>query len=140
GLVVRQRLAEADPGNAQFQRDLSISWNKIGDLAVAAGDGKAAREAFEKGLAVRQRLAEADPGNAQFQRDLILSHVKLASCSDQPDDHYRAALAIVERLQAEGRIEPKDAWVISDLRQRLGATGGGLSWVRRLLKGMPRSR
>ena len=36
-LAIAQRLAAADPGNAGWQRDLSVSHNKIGNLAVAAG-------------------------------------------------------------------------------------------------------
>jgi Flp pilus assembly protein TadD len=33
-----ERLAKADPGNAGWQRDLSVSHNKIGDVQQAQGD------------------------------------------------------------------------------------------------------
>ena len=37
GLAIRERLAKSDPGNAGWQRDLSVSYNKIGDVLVAQG-------------------------------------------------------------------------------------------------------
>ena len=37
GLAIRDRLAKSDPGNAGWQRDLSVSFNKIGNVQVAQG-------------------------------------------------------------------------------------------------------
>ena len=37
-LAIADRLARSDPGNAGWQRDLSVSYNKIGDVQVAQGD------------------------------------------------------------------------------------------------------
>jgi len=117
-------LAEADPDHAGFQHDLSVSYIKLGDLAVASLDGKAARDFFEKALAVRKKLAEADPDNAGFQRDLIVSLVKLAESGDAPAMRYAEALAIAEGLAADSRLQGRDQWMVDDLRQRLAAAGG----------------
>ena len=38
GLAIADRLAKADPGNAGWQRDLSVSYDKIGDVQVAQGN------------------------------------------------------------------------------------------------------
>jgi hypothetical protein len=65
-----QRLADADPGNAGWQRDLSVSHEKIGNVAVSAGDFAAARSAYETSLAISSRLAALDPSNAQWRNDL----------------------------------------------------------------------
>ena len=46
GLKIRERLAASDPANAAWQRDLSVSLNKLGDLAVAQGDLPAAARHF----------------------------------------------------------------------------------------------
>jgi hypothetical protein len=54
------RLAAADPANTEWQRDLSVSHNKLGDVAVAAGD-----------------LAAADPANTQWERDLSNTQQKI---------------------------------------------------------------
>src|SRR5271154_2352509 len=32
GLAIRARLAQSDPGNAGWQRDLSVSYNEVGDV------------------------------------------------------------------------------------------------------------
>ncbi|MEI2774198.1 MAG: tetratricopeptide repeat protein [Candidatus Competibacter sp.] len=74
GLAIRERLAQADPGNAGWQRDLSVSYNKIGDVRVAQGNLPEALKAYRDGLAIRDRLAQADPGNAGWQRDLSVSY------------------------------------------------------------------
>ena len=37
-LAIADRLAKSDPGNAGWQRDLSVSYDKVGDVLVAQGD------------------------------------------------------------------------------------------------------
>jgi len=69
-LDIRVRLAAADPANTGWQRDLSVSHNKLGDVATAAGDLAAARTAYQASLDIRARLAAADPANTGWQRDL----------------------------------------------------------------------
>ena len=63
-LAISERLAQADPGNAGWQRDLSVSHDKIGDVQRAQGDLAAALTSYQASLAIRDRLAQADPGNA----------------------------------------------------------------------------
>jgi tetratricopeptide (TPR) repeat protein len=98
------RRTDADPGNAGWQRDLSVSHEKVGDLAVAAGDLSAARDAYSASLAIRQRLVDADPGNAGWQRDLSVSHEKVGDLAvaagdlSAARDAYSASLAIRQRL------------------------------------------
>ncbi len=81
-LGVRERLAAADPSNAGWQRDLSVSHNKIGDVLLAQGDLQGALNAYRESLGVAERLAAADPSNAGWQRDLSVS---------QEQDRRRAA-------------------------------------------------
>ena len=73
-LAIRDRLAKADPGNAGWQRDLSVSYNKIGDVLVAQGNLPEALASYQASLAISDRLAKADPGNAGWQRDLSVSY------------------------------------------------------------------
>ena len=42
-LAIRERLAAAEPERADYQRDLSVSYNKVGDLYRALGQGEEAR-------------------------------------------------------------------------------------------------
>jgi hypothetical protein len=65
-----------------YQRDLSISHNKLGNLAVARGDTTTAEQHFRTGLDIRERLAAADPGNAEYQRDLSISERRESASAD----------------------------------------------------------
>src|SRR5262249_14731340 len=65
--------AQAEPDRADFQRDLSVSYERIGDLYSALGQGQLARQAFQKSLDIAERLAKAEPDRADFQRDLAVS-------------------------------------------------------------------
>jgi tetratricopeptide (TPR) repeat protein len=73
GLAIRERLAAADRSNTLWQRDLSVSYNKVGDVLVAQGKLDEALKAYRDGLAIRERLAAADRSNTQWQRDLQYS-------------------------------------------------------------------
>ncbi|MGH3623374.1 MAG: hypothetical protein ACRDQ5_16510 [Sciscionella sp.] len=78
-LTVSEDRAAADPGNAGYHRDLSVSPERLGDLAVAGGDSATAERHYRTGLGIAERLAAADPGNAGYQRDLSISHNKLGN-------------------------------------------------------------
>ena len=47
-----KRLNAGDPTNTQWQRDLSVSYNKLGDVAVAQGKLEEAARAYGDGLAI----------------------------------------------------------------------------------------
>jgi tetratricopeptide (TPR) repeat protein len=79
GLAIADRLAKSDPGNAGWQRALSVSYSKIGDVLVAEGNLPEALKSYRDGLAIRDRLAKADPGNAGWQYDLGVSNERSAS-------------------------------------------------------------
>ena len=53
---------------------LSVSYDQMGDLFRALGDGKQAREYYERALEVSQRLADSAPENADYARDLSVSY------------------------------------------------------------------
>ena len=69
GKEILEQLAAADPGNAEWQRDLSVSWNKLGDVRAAQGDLAGALQAYEGaghrreagGRGPRQRRVAARP-------------------------------------------------------------------------------
>jgi predicted negative regulator of RcsB-dependent stress response len=99
-----ERLATSDPGDAGWQRDLSVSYNKVGDVQVAQGDRAGALKSYRDSLAIAERLATSDPGNAGWQRDLSVSYEKVGDVQVAQGDlagalkSYRDSLAIAERL------------------------------------------
>src|SRR5258707_11412988 len=76
-LAISRRLAEQDPSNAGWQRDLALAHSKVGDVLKTQGKLEAAQAAFGEDLAISRRLAEQDPSNADWQRDLALAHSKV---------------------------------------------------------------
>lgn len=75
-MVLRQ-LVEAEPERADYQRDLSVSYNTLGDIRSALGDVVEARRLYEGGLDITLRLAERSPDQADYQRDLSISYERL---------------------------------------------------------------
>ena len=91
------------PDRADYQRDLSVSYDKLGDLLQALGQGEAARQYYQQALEIRQRLAVAEPDRADYQRDLSVLR-RWATCS-RPGPRRRGApvlptgsLEIAQRL------------------------------------------
>ncbi|MBS0155338.1 MAG: DUF4062 domain-containing protein [Nitrospira sp.] len=101
---IAQRLTNADPANTEWQRDLSVSHDRIGNVLVSQGDLPAALTAYRASLAIREVLAKRDGGNTQWQRDLSVSHDRIGDVLVAQGDlpaaltAYRASLAIREVL------------------------------------------
>ncbi len=110
--VLIKALANRDPNNAEWQRDLSVSYERVGDIRAARGDRDGALKAYEDGLTIAKALANRDPNNAQWQTDLVVSAYKIASLGG-PDAcrHAREGLAIAKRLDAEGRLDKRQPYV-----------------------------
>ena len=83
-LAIAERLAQAEPDRADYQRDLSVSYERMGDLYGALGQGEEARQAYLKSLAIRERLAEAEPDRADYQRDLSVSYERMGDLYRRP--------------------------------------------------------
>ncbi len=107
-LTRHERLVQAEPERADYQRELSVSYNKVGDLNWALGQGEQAHDFYVKALVIAKRLADAEPNRTDYQRDLSVSYNKVGDVywslgqGEQARDSYMEALAIRQRLaQAE---------------------------------------
>ncbi len=60
-LAIRQKLADANPGVTEFQRDLSVTHNNIGIVLAETGKPEEALTAWRKQLAIHQKLVDANP-------------------------------------------------------------------------------
>ena len=113
-----QSAVRSDSRNTQWQRDLSISYTKIGDVQVAQGETAAALKSYQDGLLIRKRLAESDSRNTQWQRDLIVSYDKLSKVTNDKS-YVDQALTMTLDMQRRGVLVPGDAWMIEYLKKRL---------------------
>jgi tetratricopeptide (TPR) repeat protein len=118
---IRERLAQAEPDRADYQRDLSVSYNKMGDLYSALGQGDAARDAYQKSLQLRERLAQAEPDRADYQVDLALSLARIGSGDPAGQTHLQRALGILLALDRAGRLAPADRPKIAALEAMIEA-------------------
>jgi len=75
---ILQQVSSADPANAGWQRDLSVSYERIGNHEEALGDIAAAIAAYEKSLPIAQSLVDRFPGHPQFQSDVGITKRHLA--------------------------------------------------------------
>jgi tetratricopeptide (TPR) repeat protein len=103
-LKIRRTLAEQDETNSGWQSDLSVSYERIGDVLVAQGKLQEAIEAYQQGLAIGKALAEQDKTNSGWQRDLSIGYEKVGDVLVAQDklqealEAYQQYLAIAKAL------------------------------------------
>ena len=124
-MAVAERLAAADPSNAGWQRDLSVSHNKIGDVLRAQGDLAGALKAYRESLAVAERLAAADPSNAGWQRDLFVIYWRMADMAEKSGqgnarDWWRKAYNQLSNMKSRGIILPTQEQYLAALKSKVG--------------------
>ena len=93
-LAISRRLAEQDPSNAGWQRELAVAHSRVGGCLEAQGRLEAAQAAFEEYLAISRRLAEQDPSNADWQRDLALACLRIGRIAATAPTRNTALAAI----------------------------------------------
>jgi hypothetical protein len=69
-LAIATRLAAADPANTEWQRDLSISHIKLGELLFSEGNVHAAKGTYRLAAEIVKQLVARDSTNAQWRADL----------------------------------------------------------------------
>ncbi len=115
---IAQQLAAADPSDAQAQRDLSVSYEKLGDVQLQSGQVTEALRSYQQFLQISQKLAAADSSDAQAQRDLSISYHKLGDVQLQSGQvtealgSYQHGLEISQKLAA---ADPSNAQAQRDL-------------------------
>ena len=106
----------------EWQRDLAISHDWIGDLHLRQGRSSDALSCYQSALKIREKLAEKDEEVLEWQRSLILScsHIADASASDARTALLRAT-SIASRLRDKGNLCPQDTRIADQVERSLGA-------------------
>jgi hypothetical protein len=115
GLTIAESLAKSDPANTRWQRDLSMSNNKIGDVLVAQGDGPGALAAYQAGLAIAEGLANRNPANTGWQVDVALSYARLGNLDSllliqERQEYLSKGLNLLTTLKQAGRLHANQDW------------------------------
>jgi tetratricopeptide (TPR) repeat protein len=142
-LKIRKQIFEANPNSAQAARDLSVSYERLGDFYLArgqAGDAELALTQFEESLKIDQRLFEANPNSAQAARDLSVSLSKvgrvylLSGDSDRALRSYQQALQIGQALHQGNPDSSHLARDLSVLQSQLAEISESRGEVEQALK------
>jgi tetratricopeptide (TPR) repeat protein len=118
GLAIAWRLVRSDPRNQQWQYDLVVSQERIGDAWAHIGARDEALEWYQKSLAGMRSLASSDPNHLTWQAALVqqyqrvgrtlLNQGNIADSKQLSQD----GLVIAERVAA---ADPSDAGFQRDL-------------------------
>ena len=103
-LEIAEEFAENFPDDPNLQRDLSVSYGNLGDIAKSRNDYTAAEGYYAKALEIREKLAEKYPDAPNLQREFSVPCEKLGDIAMARNDYsmaekyYAKALEISERL------------------------------------------
>src|SRR3984893_8789537 len=89
-----------------WQRDLSVSYDNIGDVQVTQGDLKAALKSYSDSLAIRERLAQSDLGNADWHVRVLRQHRQRAGGAGRSQGRAKILFRQPRHFRAPGDIRP----------------------------------
>jgi hypothetical protein len=123
-LAIRQRLAEAEPDRADYQRDLSVSYSRMAAMLIEANDVPSALRMFASDLEIAERLALSEPSRADLQRDLIISLLQLGNYSETDAAQYLSrAWDLGQQLSSSGRATAEDEALLDNVRKLMEQRG-----------------
>ena len=105
---IRERLLAKDPDNAGWQRDLSVSYNRIGGILEVQGDLSAALIQFAKGLKICESLAAKDPEKPEWQSGLSLSYNRIGAILQAQGDLSAALIQFGKGLKIRENLVARD--------------------------------
>jgi tetratricopeptide (TPR) repeat protein len=119
---IADRLAKADPGNAEWQRDLSIAHERIGDVRSRRGETIQAIAAFEQALRVYRELQARNPGDIPSRVFSVVPLWRLGQLRGREGRaDLEAALAILKPLAAADRLDAGRRGWIEAIQNELSA-------------------
>jgi tetratricopeptide (TPR) repeat protein len=98
-LAIMVTLTEQDPENTGWQRDLSVSYAKVGDVQVADGQFAEAAQSYQQSLSILESLIKREPENAQWQEDLVLTYDRIGETAQRQQQWDAAAKAFGQSIE-----------------------------------------
>jgi len=121
-LAIAERLAANEPERTDYQRDLSVSHDNMGELFRALGQTGDAHKAYAAALEIRERLAANERVRADYQMDVVGSLARTAlhaGCGARA--LLERAASILQTLDADGRLAPADRPKIDAIAELLAS-------------------
>jgi tetratricopeptide (TPR) repeat protein len=88
-----------NPDSAEYARDVSVSYNKAGDIYQTMGDTKSALVSYESSLQIAEELQKRNPDSAKYARDVSVSYNKVGDIYKTMGDTKRALAGYESSLQ-----------------------------------------
>lgn len=112
-LAIADRLAQADPDNAGWQRDVAVSNERIGDMHAREGRSDDAIAAFERALTAYERLLERNPEDVPSRVFSVVPLWRIGTLRGQSGrGELEKALAILKPLAAADRLDAnRRGWI-----------------------------
>lgn len=119
-------LIEREPDNARYQRDLSITCDRIGDMHAEKRDLDAALACYRRSFEIAEALRARDPENAVWQHDLSVSHDRIGELLDKQGDREAALASFSKGLDIARSLAEREPecmlrqWDLSASYDRIG--------------------
>jgi len=115
-----ERLAEADPDNAGWQRDLAMSNERLGTIYMERKETDEAKAAYQRALAIYDKLTARFPDDTLALVNSTVPLMVLGLLYGRDGAAYlRKALAILKQLDEAGRLEPRRKPAIAGIEAEL---------------------
>ena len=108
GLAVANRVAKADPKNAEWQQNITLIYLKVGEVFMAQGNFAEALKSYQDGLAVADLLAKSDPENVGWQRTLSVAYNKVGDALAAEGNLTEASQILQDSLAIRERLAKPD--------------------------------
>jgi len=122
----QEGLLRQDPANPLWQRDLAVSYEKLGDVLEAQGKLNDALSVQQAALIFRQALLSSDSNDTIYQHDVTCSYLKVGDIFldqrnfSKAEEAYLAAGAITERLRLNDPSDLRGHESLAAVQSRLG--------------------
>ena len=126
-----------DPGNVAWQRELSVSLEKLALMEEEHGNRRGAIAAWKDALSISERLAEAYPENVDLKVTPVIHLAGVARTLDPANPASREqglelldrALAILRPLSEAGKLNAnRQSWIDWIEQQRAALNRIGRAW------------
>jgi tetratricopeptide (TPR) repeat protein len=118
-LEINKHLSDSDASNYEAKRDLSITFERLGDIYKDT-DSKLALSNLEEALKIRNFLHEFDPNNLKWYRDVSVIIKKIGVIYDDMGNYTKSMSRMSESLEIDSHLyrldenNPERAYDLSD--------------------------
>lgn len=111
-----------------YQRDVSVTYSELADLAADAERPERAEQLHRQALAIREKLTAAHPENSGYQQDLAITYERLGSITQLTGTTGEAADWFTRALELRRLLYHRDPSRM-DFAEELGRTLRLYAWV-----------